>query len=88
MSRTLKMVMMTCTMVAGVPALAVDSARPQAMTRHQVIVQTIGCMRRRMSADKSISYNEAAKVCKNQIVKQRDNATAGVLVASDVPATR
>ena len=88
MSRTLTMIMMTCTMFSSVPALAVDSVRPSTMTRHQVIVQTIGCMRRRMSADKTISYNEAAKACKNQIVKQRDNATAGVLVASDVPATR
>ncbi|MGA2188225.1 MAG: hypothetical protein ABSH33_06820 [Steroidobacteraceae bacterium] len=59
---------------------------PPTMTKHQMIVQTVSCMRKRMSSGKPISYHEAAKACKDQLDKQRDNSTAGALVASDAPA--
>jgi hypothetical protein len=86
MNRALPMITMTCAMFTGAPALAVDSVRPPTMTKRQMIVQTVSCMRKRMSASKTISYNDAAKACKNQIDKQRDNSTSGALVASDAPA--
>jgi hypothetical protein len=35
-----------------------------------------------MSADKVVSYNEAAKTCRDQIRKQRDQSAPGALVAS------
>jgi hypothetical protein len=35
-----------------------------------------------MSADKAVSYNEAAKICSDQIRKQRDQTAPAALVAS------
>jgi hypothetical protein len=66
-------------------ALAVDPAGQSTMGRHQMIAQMVGCMRKRMSADKSSSYNAAMKACKDQINKERDNLPSRALVASDVP---
>ena len=42
-------------------------------------------MKKRMSTNKAISYNEAAKACKDQLNKQSDNSISGTLVASDAP---
>ena len=55
-----------------------------ALTRRQMLTQVIGCMKKRMSASRTISYNEAAKVCKDQL-KQSDSSSAP-LVAADTPA--
>jgi len=35
-----------------------------------------------MSIDRVVSYNEAAKTCRDQISKQRDKSAPGALVAS------
>jgi hypothetical protein len=70
----------------GALSEAAPANPPPTMTKHQMIVQTVSCMRKRMSSGKPISYYEAAKACKDQIDKQRDNSTAGALVASDAPA--
>jgi hypothetical protein len=86
MNRVLTMITMTCAMFTGAPALAADSVRPPTMTQRQMIVQTVSCMRKRMSASKTISYNEAAKACKDQLDKRRDNSRSRTLVASDAPA--
>jgi hypothetical protein len=47
--------------------------------------QVIGCMRKRMSTDKYISYNQAAKGCKDWVAQQNEGtaAAAGPLVAAD-----
>lgn len=67
-------------------ARAVDSTSQPTMSKRQMIVQMVGCMKKRMSANKSSSYNEAMKACKDQINKQSDNLPSGALVASDAPA--
>jgi hypothetical protein len=85
MNCALTMIAITCAMVTGTPAIAADSVHPPTTTKRQMIVQTVSCMRKRMSASKTTSYNEAAKECKDQIEKQRGNSTAGALVASDAP---
>jgi hypothetical protein len=41
-----------------------DSSNQSQMSKRQMITQIIGCMKRRMAADKDISYKEAMKVCK------------------------
>jgi hypothetical protein len=66
-------------------ALAVDPTSQSTMGRHQMIVQMVGCMKKRMSADRSSSYNAAMKACKDQINRERDNLPSGALVASDAP---
>ena len=71
---------------AATQAWAVDSiaARPP-MTKRQMVGQIIDCMKKRMYADRAISYNEAAKVCKNQVARQNDASASGALVAADTP---
>ena len=70
------MLAMTSVAFAG-PQVHADSVRPPTMTKHQMIVKTVGCMRKRMSIDRAISYNEAARTCKAQIDKQSDNSSPG-----------
>jgi 2-keto-3-deoxy-L-rhamnonate aldolase RhmA len=69
----------------GPQAFAVDAMHPSTVRKHRMIVQIIGCMKRRMSADKIISYNEVQAACKDQISKRSATLTAGTLVASDTP---
>jgi hypothetical protein len=75
---------MSSVVFAGAHALA-DPERQPTLTKRQVIAQTIDCMRKRMSIDRAVSYNEAAKTCRDQISKQSDKAAPGTLVASDSP---
>jgi hypothetical protein len=77
---------MACAMFIGTSAPAISSPLSPAMTKHQKIVQMENCMRTRMSASKTIWYNEAAKICKDQIDKVHDNSTSGALVAAVAPA--
>jgi hypothetical protein len=51
------------TMLVSVCAVAANSPSRAALQRHQVII----CMNKRMAANTTISYNEAAKVCKKQV---------------------
>jgi hypothetical protein len=83
---TLTMLAMTSVAFPGGRSLAAP-VPPTTTTRNQTIAKTIDCMRRRMSADKSVSYNEAAKTCRDQIRKQRDQSASGALVASG-PSTK
>jgi hypothetical protein len=68
---TLTVLAMAAVVLFGVQALA-DPVRPPVMTKHQMIAKTLGCMRKRMSIDRVISYNEAAKACKDQLAKRSD----------------
>jgi hypothetical protein len=70
--------------LASTQASANDWKGQPLSTKRQVVAQVIDCMKKRMSGDRSISYNEAAKVCKNEVNRRFDNA-AGPLVAADTP---
>jgi hypothetical protein len=50
--------------------------------KRQFASQVIVCMRKRMAADKYISYNQAARICKDEVTKL-DGADSGPLVAAD-----
>ena len=78
---------MTSAVFLSEQAFAVDSMSHPEMGRHQMVVQIVGCMKKRMAADKVISYNDAAKACKAKITKQIDKSPSGTLLASDTPAT-
>jgi hypothetical protein len=82
----LTIVAATGVIFAGAQALAVDSVKQSTMSKRQMIVQIVGCMKKRMAADKSSSYNQAMKACKVQMNKDSDNLPSGALVASDTPA--
>jgi hypothetical protein len=75
------MLAMTSAAFPATPALAA-SGRPPATAKHQTIAKTIDCMRKRMSIDKAVSYNAAAKICGDQIRKQRDASAPDALAAS------
>lgn len=86
MNRVVPVIVLTGVILVGTQAHAVDSTSQSTMSKRQMIVQIVGCMRKRMSADKSRSYNEAMKACKDQINKESDDLPSGALVASDTPA--
>jgi hypothetical protein len=86
MNRVVTVIAVTGVILVGAQAHAVDSTSQSRMSKRQLIVQMVGCMRKRMSADKGTSYNEAMKACKDQMNKENDNVPSGALVASDTPA--
>jgi len=63
--------------------LAIDPIHSPKITKHQMIVQMASCMKTRMSASKTLWYNDAVKACRDQIDRQRANATSDALLASD-----
>jgi hypothetical protein len=71
------MLAMTSAAFAG-PQTRADSVRVPTMSKHQMIVKTVGCMRKRMSMDRAVSYNEAARTCKAQVNKLSDDSPPGV----------
>jgi hypothetical protein len=86
MTRVLTMIVMGVLILVGAPAIAVDAIGQSTVSKHQTTVQVANCMRKRMSADKVISYNAAAKVCKNQVNIQSNNSASVAVVASDSAA--
>ena len=82
MNGVLSIIAMTCVMLVGARALAADSVTQSTMSKRQLIAQMVGCVRKQMSARKTISYNEAMKVCRDQVNNQSDSSAARTLVAS------
>jgi hypothetical protein len=72
MNRTLAIIAMTGTILMGSPAPAVNSMSPSALVRRQLAV----CMTKHMSADRTLSYNEATKMCKDQLKSRTDTMAA------------
>jgi hypothetical protein len=78
----------TSAVVAASPAFATDwKAQPLAVKR-QMVSQVISCMKKRMSDDRRISYNEASKVCRETVEGQLEKSTSGPLVAADTGAAK
>jgi hypothetical protein len=86
MNGVLTVIVMSSAIFAGEQASAGDSISQSTFSKRQLIVQIVGCMKKRMAASKAISYNEAAKACKDQINSQSDNSPSGTLAASDTAA--
>lgn len=86
MTRISRMIAMMSVVFAATQASAGDSISRPPMTKRQVIGQINDCMRKRMYADRSVSYNEAARMCKSQVNGQNDASASGALVASDTPS--
>ena len=70
-------------MFAETQSIAADTVAQQTMSKRQMFIKTVSCMKQRMSTDRSISYNSAAKACKEQISRQSGDLPSGTLVASD-----
>jgi hypothetical protein len=86
MNRIVILIAFTGVILLGRAALAVDEAGQSKMSKRQMAAEVVSCMKKRMSADRSTSYNEAMKVCKEQVNRENDTLGAGALVASDHPA--
>ncbi|HTB27609.1 MAG TPA: hypothetical protein VK715_01545 [Steroidobacteraceae bacterium] len=71
------------TVLGSSTALAADPAHPSWSAKRLFVSQVVNCMRKRMADDKHISYNQAAKICKDEVSKQTEGADAGPLVAAD-----
>jgi hypothetical protein len=86
MNRVVILIALSSVILVDRQALAVDDAGQSKMSKRQMIAQVVSCMKKRMSADRSISYNEAMKACKDQVNRENDTLAAGALVASEHPA--
>jgi hypothetical protein len=70
-------------LLAGMHASAVDWKNQPLATKRQAAGMIVDCMRKLMSKDRSVFYNEAAKVCKQEVAKQFQSDPSGPLVADD-----
>jgi len=88
MNRVVQAIILTGVVFVSPQAHADDSASQSTTSRAQIIAQLVDCMRKRISADKSRSYNEAMKACKGQANRASDDSPSGALVASDTQPKR
>jgi hypothetical protein len=86
MNRVVTVIALSGVICVGTRALAGDSISQSTMSKRQMVAQIASCMKKRMSADKSSTYNEAMRACKDQIKRETGNSPSGALVASDTPA--
>ena len=76
MMRVLTMITAAGVMLLGVQALAADPASRAKNSRRQLV----GCVIKRMSASRTVSYNEATKACKEQFKPQNDDLASNTPV--------
>lgn len=86
MNRVVTIMALAGATLVGTQALASDFTDQPTVSKRQMIAQMVDCMRKRMSANKSSSYNEAKKTCKDQGKKDSGTLPAGAMVASDTAA--
>jgi hypothetical protein len=77
MSRLFPAIALVGVMYAGLPAYAVDTIRQSILDQRQVR----GCMSKRMSSDRGISYNEAKKDCASRLRAQNQAPTTPLAAA-------
>lgn len=80
MNRLPTAILMAAGVLASSALYAADPPRSFAAKR-QAAMQIVGCMKKRMAADRHLSYNQAGRACRNEVFKQRDGGEAGPLVA-------
>jgi len=85
MTRVLTMIAMAGVMLMDAQAIAVDTIGQSTVSKRQVLVQVVNCMKKRMSVSKELSYNAAAQVCKNQVNNQSNSVVSVAVEASDSP---
>jgi hypothetical protein len=85
MNRVPVVIAMLEALLAGTQSSAVDFKNQSLSTKRQAASMVIDCMRKRMSKDRSISYNQAARECKEEVARRFDNASPGALVADSKP---
>ncbi len=86
MTRILTTIALNFVLLVSAQAIAADAGVPSTITKHQMFVQMVNCMKKLMSVHKELSYNAAEKVCKVQLNGQSNNSDTVARVASDSPA--
>jgi len=76
MKRVLTMITAAGVMLLGVQALAADLPSHAKNSRRQMA----GCVTKRMSASRTVSYNAAMKACKEQSKPQNDDLASNTAV--------
>ncbi len=76
------------TVAAASTALASDWKSQPLAVKRQMVTQMVSCMKKRMAGDRQVSYNQAAKECRESVEGQLEKSTAGPLVASDASAAK
>lgn len=81
------MMVTACSIVAMGLGLAAAGARAAEVNSRPVSAkrQLVLCMSKRMSDSKSLSYNDASKLCKEQLEAQRVTLTTSVLAKPMAP---
>jgi len=69
--------------IASMCAPAARSATAHVSLKRQAMIQVNECMRKRMEDDRSISYNDAARLCRQLVNQQIAISASGPLVAAD-----
>jgi|ERR1700691_1187188 hypothetical protein len=85
MNRAIKVIVVTGAILVGTQAIAQDTLSQPTLSKRQMVLQVIGCMRKEMAADRSISYNAAARECKAQVTRSNDHSAPDTLVAASTP---
>ncbi len=68
------------------PLWAAEGPAGPTISKRDAVVQVARCMRKRMGADRMLSYNQAAKTCKQLVLGGSGNSAP--LVASQGSASR
>ncbi len=76
-------IVMIVALLAGTQAMSADGKGQSLSAKRHTVGQIIDCMKKRMSDDRSITYNAAAKVCKQQVLAQSEGPAAGRVVVAD-----
>lgn len=77
MNRLLPAIALAGVICAGLPAFAVDTFRQSTLDQRQIR----SCMSKRMSSDRTLSYNEAKKDCALRLRAQNQAPTAPLAAA-------
>lgn len=67
--------------LATSPAFASDWKGQPLAVKRQMVAQVVACMKKRMHGDRLISYNQASKLCRDEVEARLDKPSTGVLVA-------
>jgi hypothetical protein len=77
MNRLLSAIALAGVLYSGLPAFAVDTFRQSTLDARQIR----GCMTKRMSSDRTLSYNEAKRDCAMRLRAQNQTPTAPLAAA-------
>jgi len=87
--KRIALILVVASTVAGASVTFASDFKAQPLAvKRQMVSQVISCMKRRMSGDRQISYNQASKECRETVEGQLDKSTTGPLVAADTGAAK